>query len=104
MHETIQIYYKLNLVVPLRLLQVNKLKHRLARNVSQFNHILCSRLQYRLFTKKGWPVWNVAFCKTPGQIIIIRVIVAVKKKLLHPEFLTLICLHFTSWQEAAEIK
>ncbi|XP_038562729.1 phosphatidylinositol 4-phosphate 3-kinase C2 domain-containing subunit gamma isoform X1 [Micropterus salmoides] len=32
MHETIQIYYKLNLVVPLRLLQVNKLKHRLARN------------------------------------------------------------------------
>ncbi|XP_070763460.1 phosphatidylinositol 3-kinase C2 domain-containing subunit gamma [Enoplosus armatus] len=32
MHETIQIYYKLNRAVPLRLLRVNNLKHRLARN------------------------------------------------------------------------
>ncbi|KAM7396919.1 hypothetical protein PAMP_019924 [Pampus punctatissimus] len=33
MHETIQIYCKFNLVVPLRLLHVNNLKHRLARDV-----------------------------------------------------------------------
>eukprot|EP00064_Thunnus_orientalis_P007363 superscaffoldBa00000813_g7383 len=33
MHETIQIYCKFNLVVPLRLLNVNDLKHRMARDV-----------------------------------------------------------------------
>ncbi|XP_042268176.1 phosphatidylinositol 4-phosphate 3-kinase C2 domain-containing subunit gamma [Thunnus maccoyii] len=32
MHETIQIYCKFNLVVPLRLLNVNDLKHRMARD------------------------------------------------------------------------
>lgn len=59
MHETIQIYCKFNLVVPLRLLQVNHLKHRLARDVSQFKLLLCSHLQYRSFTKKGWPVCSL---------------------------------------------
>ncbi|XP_078113391.1 phosphatidylinositol 3-kinase C2 domain-containing subunit gamma [Sander vitreus] len=32
MHETIQIYYKFKLVVPLRLLHMNNLKHRLGRD------------------------------------------------------------------------
>lgn len=34
MHETIQKYNKYELAVPLRLLRLNSLKHRLARDVS----------------------------------------------------------------------
>lgn len=34
MHETIQIYYKLNLEVPVRLVDINSIKRGLARDVS----------------------------------------------------------------------
>lgn len=81
-HETIQIYYKFKLVVPLRLLHVNNLKHRLVRNVSQFKLLLCSHLQYRSFTKKGGGLSSVLkrcfhkhLCLAPGQLVIIRAIV-----------------------------
>lgn len=40
MYEKIQIYFKLKLVVPLRLLHVNSLKHSLARDVSLFKLLL----------------------------------------------------------------
>lgn len=52
LHETIQIYSKLKVDVPLRLLHVNSLKHSLARDVSDFTLLL-----YRSFTKREGPVF-----------------------------------------------
>lgn len=88
MHETIQIYYKFKLVVPLRLVHLNNLKHRLARDVSHFKFLLCSHLQYRSFTQKNVPTsvlkccFHKDLCLAPGQLVIIRAIVAVKTSTL----------------------
>ena len=43
MHETVQMYSKFKLTVPLRLLHINSLKHRLTRDVSQFKLPLSSQ-------------------------------------------------------------
>lgn len=100
MHETIQIYYKYNLVVPLRLLHMNSLKHLLVRDVSQFKLPLCSHLQYRSFTKKGWPVFSLEMLLShipvqgPCPASYHQGYCSCKN--LHPEFLTLFCLHITS--------
>lgn len=100
-HETIQIYYKFKLVVPLRLLHVNNLNHRLVRNVSQFKLLLCSHPQYRSFTKKGWPVSSLetllSQTPAPGSWPACYHQGYCSCKNLHPEFLTLFCLHITSW-------
>lgn len=88
MHETIQRYYKFKLVVPLRLLRFNNLKHRLTRDVSQFKLLLRSHLQYRSFTKKAGQTsvlkccFHTHLCLAPCQLVIIRAIVAVKTSTL----------------------
>ncbi len=105
LHETIQIYYKFKLVVPLRLLHVNNLKHHLARNVSQFKLLLCSHLQYRSFTKKEWLVFSLEMLLSqtpvPGSWPACYHQGYCSCKNLHPEFLTLFCLHITSWWHLA---
>lgn len=46
MHETVQKYSKYELALPLRLLPFNSIKHRLARDVSQFE-LHCSEIIYQ---------------------------------------------------------
>lgn len=99
MHETIQMCYKFKLAVPLRLLNFNSLKHRLIRDVSRLKLLLCFHTEYRSFTKKGWPVFRLEMLLSQTPVLGPWPACYHQgcKKTLHPEFLTLFCLHITSW-------
>lgn len=99
LHETIQIYYKIEQEVPVRLLNTNSLKHRLTRDVSLFKLLRCSHPQCRSFTKKEQPVFSLEMLFVSGYE---PTCYHQGCKILHPDFLTLFCLHITSQRVAQE--
>lgn len=97
MHEAIQTYCEFNLVLPVRLLDMNNLKRDLARDVSRFKLRLRSHLRWRSFTRKEWLACShdTHMCLAPGQLIMLYQGWCSCKN-LHPSPLTLFCLHITT--------
>lgn len=101
MHETIQIYYKLNLEVPVRLVNINSIKRGLARDVSGSRSFSISSYRKDPFASSQvlkqcttLPVpWLVCYRENYCSC-----------KNLHPELLTLLCVNMTPWLVAFSVK